>query len=527
VMDLVGTITDAGTIALNSSGHSTGLKISGNVSLAGLGNLTMTDDSHNFIASDGSAATLTNSDTISGAGTIGDSHLTLNNSGTIDATGAHALIIDTGVNNAASVGNLLVTNNVNGVLEASAGHTLLIDDNVLNNGLIQSGTLGSNSGAVVDVTGNITGTGSIHIFNNSTVEIGGSVSAGQTVTFEASNADGLLILDDSHDFKGTIVGLTEANPESAENHVDLVDLAFPTHGQNISVTTSGHNGSGETVTITVTEGNGKHFNVVDTVTLNVSGNSDPAFEVSSDGHGGTLLDDPANTGMVTIDSDAVLSVSAANSATITFTNSSGNTGELQLNDSKDFTGQIVGFTGDGTTANSDLIDVTDIKIADVATDKTTYTDHGNGTGTLTLYDANGLALDSINFTGNYQLANFTIEDDGAGNTLIVDPPVNTSSPAPSSTTVASGPNHVSNGSTPGDNFAFNFGGHPHGTALDFHQATDWSQLGHSTSANGQGAWNGAHEEGHGNVPMAADSHDSLTAAGILKAHLHAADFHFV
>jgi hypothetical protein len=93
-------------------------------------------------------------------------------------------------------------------------------------------------------------------------------------------------------------------------------------------------------------------------------------------------------------------------------------------------------------------------------------------------------------------------------------------------TVASGPNHVLNGSVSGDNFAFNFSGGPHSTGMDFHQAADWSQLAHSTLANGQAAWNGAHDEGHGNMPIAGDSHDS-TAAGILKAHLHAADFHFV
>ena len=86
---------------------------------------------------------------------------------------------------------------------------------------------------------------------------------------------------------------------------------------------------------------------------------------------------------------------AATSAAVDFTNSTGTTGALVLDDSKDFTGSIVGFTGDGTTTNSDLIDVTDVNIADVATNKTTYTDHGNDTGPLTLYNANGQALDSI------------------------------------------------------------------------------------------------------------------------------------
>jgi hypothetical protein len=43
--------------------------------------------------------------------------------------------------------------------------------------------------------------------------------------------------------------------------------------------------------------------------------------------------------------------------------------------------------------------------------------------TLTLYNATDQALDSINFVGQYQLANFTIENDGAGHTLIVGPPI--------------------------------------------------------------------------------------------------------
>ena len=81
----------------------------------------MSDNSHNVIDSDGAAATLTNHDTISGAGTIGDAYLTLVNDGTIDATGSHGLVIDTGINSSTShgvVGSIEVTNN--GTMEASA-----------------------------------------------------------------------------------------------------------------------------------------------------------------------------------------------------------------------------------------------------------------------------------------------------------------------------------------------------------------------------------------------------------------------
>ena len=518
-LDLVGTITDAGTIALGSWGDLTALQISGSVSLTGGGNVSMGDNSCNFIVSDGSAATLTNSDTIAGAGTIGDGHLKLVNNGTIDATGSHLLLIDTGTNFFASgeiVGNLQVTNNAGGVLEASAGHTLVILDNVLNNGLIESGSPGGvhSASAYVDITGNITNssgvTGSIEIFSNSTLEIGGSVSSGETVTFGAPGGpvatNGLLVLDDSHDFHGTIAGLTENPVESQENQVDLRDLTYLPGLMHAHF----HNGE-----VTVS-------NFFDSVTLNVSGNASGSFEVSYDGQGGTLLQDPAASGNVTVDSNQMLEISAASSATVNFTNSSGTTGELVLDDSKDFSGAIAGFTGDGTTANSDLIDVTDVNIADVATSKTTYTDHGNGTGTLTLYDANGHALDSINFDGNYQLANFTIESDGNGGTLIVDPPVNTNGQTPATTTVAS--NQNSTGTAGSDGFVFNFDGHHHAPTTDFHPDQENSPPGGSMLTNLHTGSNTAPDPG---MPAAGDGHDHIGLSAFAKAHLNAADFHFV
>jgi hypothetical protein len=423
VLDLKGTIANGGTIALNSSGDLTRLIISGSVFLNGSGHVTLTDNTNNIIVSDGSAATLTNSNTVSGAGTIGDTNLTLVNDGTIVATGTHALTIDTGINTATGVGpvgSLAVTNNSGGVLEASAGHTLQIDDNVLNNGLIEAGNAGGSSVAVVNVTGNITGTGSIEIFNNAKLEIGGSVSSGQIVTFGAQGGPvataATLILDDSKNFHGVIVGLTENPDENLENRVDLKNLTYRPGFMDVDV-----NGS----SITIKNG-------ITSVTLNLSGASSGSFELAADTTGGTLIDDPPTSGALAIDSGKTLVIAAASWAVVSFTNANGNTGELVLDDSKDFAGQIVGFAGDGTTSNSDLIALTDVNIADVAISKTTYTDNGNDTGTLTLYNASGQALDSITFVGSYQLANFTIESDGSGHTLIVDPPV------PSSTATIDG-----------------------------------------------------------------------------------------
>src|SRR5262249_21338018 len=162
-------------------------------------------------------------------------------------------------------------------------------------------------------------------------------------------------------------------------------------------------------------------------------------------------------------------------------------------------------------SNSNLIDLTDVNFADVATSKTTYTDHGDGTGTLTLYNANGQELDSLGFVGQYQLANFVIEDDGAGHTLIVDPPVVNALAGdqsvgasvvndpghPSSTTVATVQNQTLTGSASSDNFVFNFAEVGHATVTDFHPELDTLQFKTAVFASAQAALNATHDDGHG------------------------------
>jgi hypothetical protein len=140
-----------------------------------------------------------------------------------------------------------------------------------------------------------------------------------------------------------------------------------------------------------------------------------------------------------IDSGTTTEIGVASAATIDFVNGSGTTGNLVLDDSKDFSGQIIGFTGDGTVANSDSIDLKDINFA-TATE--TYTENSAGTGgTLTVTDGSDTA--QINFTGNYVLANFKFSADASGGTLIVDPPVTASQ----TTSLATSPNTGEDSST--------------------------------------------------------------------------------
>lgn len=92
-------IFNSGSITLNSTGTATKLLLNApEVGLYSGGTLTLSDNAANSVIAAASGSELDNYDnTISGAGTIGNANLTLTNhvSGVIDATGAHALIINT------------------------------------------------------------------------------------------------------------------------------------------------------------------------------------------------------------------------------------------------------------------------------------------------------------------------------------------------------------------------------------------------------------------------------------------------
>ena len=110
--------------------------------------------------------------------------------------------------------------------------------------------------------------------------------------------------------------------------------------------------------------------------------------------------------------------------------------------------------------------------------------------------------------------------------MAVVPTVVPTTPA-SSTIVASGPNQILTGNAASDTFAFNFTGVGHTTVTDFHPATDTLQFSNQLFADLQAALNATHDDGHGNTVVALDGHDTITLNGILKAQLHASDFHFV
>src|SRR5262249_62372761 len=113
----------------------------------------------------------------------------------------------------------------------------------------------------------LTGTQQAELFGPSSVN----------VTF-ASGATGCLILDASSQFTGTIAGLNSSDPF---NKIDLADIAL---GSN---TTIAYLASGaDTGTLTVSDG-------TNTANIPLLGQYSPtSFNISSDGHGGTMQVDP-------------------------------------------------------------------------------------------------------------------------------------------------------------------------------------------------------------------------------------------
>ena len=179
-----GTITNKGTINLTSTGSTTEIVLHGDVTLASTGKLILSNSASNLILGSG---TLTNQNTIQGAGNIGDGTLALVNSGTISAVDSTPLLIDTN-----STG---FTNNVGtkqGTLSVSAHDTLTIEGGPFNNfsgttltgGIYKvSGTLGFAGANIVTNAASITLTGA-------TAEILNTTSSTNGLTNLATNASG-------------------------------------------------------------------------------------------------------------------------------------------------------------------------------------------------------------------------------------------------------------------------------------------------------------------------------------------------
>jgi serralysin len=236
-----------------------------------------------------------------------------------------------------------------------------------------------------------------------------------------------------------------------------------------------------------------------------------------------------------------------------------------------FTGQIVGFTGNGTLSGSDHVDLINMSYSSAIQADSTLA----SSGALTV--SNGTTVDVLNFAGSYVLANFSFASDGNGGTIVYDPPVanqTTAAGTDGTVTHVSGSSTISgSGGLNGGNvivdsgatltldnvtatantitnngtvkvagnsavslsagagqdhfvFAANFG---QVTLSNFKPGTDTLQIDHTMFAGMNALLAAIHDDSHGNAVITDAAHDSITIAHVTAAQLlaHQGGFHLV
>ena len=208
-LTLGGTLTNNGTLALQSAGNITNLVISGAQSIVGSGTITMSNTQANRITGAGATFTLGSGQTLQGAGQIGGgaAGFSLVNQGTIVATQAAGLLINAagGVTNTGTLradgGTLQLQTTVNssgGAIEARNGSQVqLLDGTVINNASFSASGAGSLittvSGASVTLGGG-TVAGPIQLANNSFATLTGNLVYNGTLSMaSAGNVTDLRI----------------------------------------------------------------------------------------------------------------------------------------------------------------------------------------------------------------------------------------------------------------------------------------------------------------------------------------------
>jgi hypothetical protein len=218
----------------------------------------------------------------------------------------------------------------------------------------------------------------------------------------------------------------------------------------------------------------------------------------------------------------MLEVAGASSEAVTFT---GSPSILTLDTPSTFSGQIIGFAGDGSLAGSDQIDLRGVNFS------TLRSNYDNSTGTLEVND--GTMAADIKFAGTYSQANFKFADDGSGGTVVYEASTSGQPTSPPGGAGVAGQiaatGLVTLSVTAGyDTFVFapNFG---QVTLTHFNPATDNIQISQSVLANMAALVAVTRDDAQGNAVITDAAHDTITIQHVTTAQLlaHQADFHFV
>ena len=199
-------------------------------------------------------------------------------------------------------------------------------------------------------------------------------------------------------------------------------------------------------------------------------------------------------GSINIGSGASIQLDGADTSNVIFT---ANAGEVILQDPHQFNGTI--SSSSGTLSTGDQIDLTNITYSSHDAYSTAY-DGATNITTLTVTD--GTTTDAINLVGNYTNSNFTFSPDSNGGTIVVDPPVTSTSSGVAGTdansnTVLSQPNAIFDAA--GHPLPANDGTHAATEAIDKNSNSDsfkFLQASHNGASNADPSTHVDNDSGH-------------------------------
>ena len=298
-LTLDNTITNKGTLELNSTNNSTGLRINtATVTLTGAGKLLLSDNSQNYIYSTNTAAPydklINVNNVISGSGQFGNGTLSVDNQklGVIDATGtAASLVINTAGGSFSNEGLIedtgpagLQINSGTAILNTGTigafGATAHVDLNSANT-VIEGGTLATSGGGVIQSTSNGTLDGLSHgaitittgsqilVDNNTSLALDGAITNQGTITVGSVNNYTPLIINSA------TVTLTGAGAvtmsDNINNYIEAAAAGEKLVNVNNVITGSGQFGNNSGLVIDNQASGTIDSNGVGGITLNTGG----------------------------------------------------------------------------------------------------------------------------------------------------------------------------------------------------------------------------------------------------------------
>jgi len=435
-LNLQGTIVNNGSIQVNSSGNGTDLIMNGNVSLNGTGNVTMSNNGNNFIYGAASADVLTvaSTQTIQGAGNVGDNQMTLANNGIIDGNQSITLTIqasggtaNTGTLEATAGGSLslygsTVTNTGAGKVVAASGSTVYLQGsvNVVGGSLTGAGTYVENGqGGYATLTG-LTNASTIQIANNTVLNLAGTIVNNGSIQENSSGNSTELIIQGNVALNGT--GNVTLSNNGNNNIYGEAGTDILTVASTQTIQGAGNVGSNQ---MTLANNGTIDGNVSNTLVIQASGGTTNTNTIEATAGGTVTLygDTVTNTGAGKIIAGAGSTVNLEANVTVVGGSLTG-TGTFVENG-------VGGYATLSGLTNSSTVDVnndTVLSLVGTIVNNGTINENSSGNGTIILLSTGNVTLSGSgalvmsnngnNFiygnSGSYVLTNAsTIE--GAGN----------------------------------------------------------------------------------------------------------------